>query len=86
MDDAARGGMRILTGAPPGNAPSESRTRAESACVASRKDSGHVWEEQRDGFGELTGKMFCLWCRRVAPMKKFTGMFAPAPVCSRTGY
>lgn len=84
--DAEINGRRVIVEAPPGNAPGESRERDLTRCLPERGNLPHVWEIEKDGFGEPTGRMFCLWCKKKAPMKRSLGVWAPQPVCSRTGY
>ena len=86
MDGTDAGGRRVITEAPPGNRPGETRELELTNCVPERKGKPHAWEVLRDGFGEPTGKMFCLFCRKRALMKKSVGMFVQEPHCARTGY
>ncbi len=86
MGEARRDSRRIISTPPPGNDAREPREHETSKCLPHRKGKPHAWEIHRDGFGEPTGRMFCLWCKKTAPMKKSTGMFVPTPACANTGY
>ena len=86
MDAANSSG--VIRGAPPGNRPGETRGDGLGQCTPSRTAARlpHVWEIHRQADGTPSGRMFCLWCGKKTLMKRFTGTFAPAPLCEKTGY